>query len=101
MWLQGYAVVRWHITIPPFRLFRFLNSLIAILLAPLPLARSGRLLVQQRRPVQQQADRAGFGAGSGHRQEALAVRSHVEQRRWRVRQIYLEQWPQGLDLQRL
>src|SRR5580704_618965 len=42
------------------------------------------LLVEQCRPVLEQADGAGFDAGWGHRQDALAVRGYVEERGRRV-----------------
>jgi len=60
--------------------------------------RSTSLLVQQRRPVQQQANRTGFGTGGSHSQNALAVLGHVEQRRCRVQEIHLEEGAQRLHL---
>jgi hypothetical protein len=36
-----------------------------------------------------------------HTQDTLAIGGHVEQWRWSVREVHLEQWAQRLHLQRL
>ena len=59
------------------------------------------LLIQQRRPVEQQTDRTGFGSGGRHRHKSLAVRGHVEQRRCHVQKVHLEERAQRLHLQGL